>query len=357
LGKPVDEVFADFEDEPVGSGSIAQVHRATLRSTGDDVVIKVSHPNVRERIALDCACLRAVAAALDPFLPLIDLTAVMSQFEENLSVQVDLRFEAQNLVTFRDNFSHMPCGIQFPVPYPELATEKVLVESYMPGQPIADTIANGDLTPEGGRFLAKIGTDLFMQMLVTDNFFHADLHPGNMVVGHYANGKPYIGLLDMGITHTLSEHEQKTILLFMQGIQLRDPEHCASAILGMCDRGQPFCDEVKLRTDVRQLFTELMPEATTQNRFHSWLRKFGWIGGKEQGQITEVFSGLFDVARKNHVQLDAAYASLLFSTMMLEGMCNNMDPDFDLTRATLPWLLASPIKRFLGLNKRTAYVA
>ena len=239
LGGDVDELFTDFNPEPIGSGSIAQVYFAKLKDTGEEVAIKVCHPHVREKIALDFFCIQMVAQLADSLAPWMDYPGVARQFARNLSLQVDLRFEAENLKAFRDNFQFSKYVI---FPKPILASELVLVEEKIYGSPLHEWYGgDGDKSPAHRR-LAQSGSDLFLQMILTDNFFHADIHPGNCLVGQRKGEElPYLAMLDVGVCQTLTKEQRDVSHEFLTSIVVGDWEKVAGSLLRMSP-SQDFCN-------------------------------------------------------------------------------------------------------------------
>jgi aarF domain-containing kinase len=177
--------FSEFDPVPLASGAIAQVYRARLAESGDEVAVKVRHPDVAHEIARDLSILRSLASLLadtDAF-RYVGLESAAAEFSRNMFAQIDLRVEAQNLNRFRRNFDDYKGLYEFPRPI-EPFNEAVLVESFESGLSIAEFMR--PVEPLGsGAFrsqLAYIGLAGFLKMLIRDNFVHADLHVGNVLV-------------------------------------------------------------------------------------------------------------------------------------------------------------------------------
>eukprot|EP00906_Rhabdomonas_costata_P019453 RCo028403 len=356
LGKPLEEVFDDFQTTPVGSGSIAQVYFAKLKGTSQEVAVKVTHPDVREKIALDFFCIQLMAKLADPLARWMDYPGIAKQFARNLSLQVDLRFEADNLDTFNRNFADSKY-ISFPKPVPGMAAELVLVEEKVDGEPIhkwysgrpEEIAKNPSLVTPAHRHLAKKGADLFLQMIITDNFFHADIHPGNVLVcRHPEDPMPYLVLLDVGVTQCLTRHQRDTSHQLMASIVLKDWPRMADALLSMSGT-QNFCDVERFTTDIIKHGEAMLPvhhPKTFEEYVYHYGRRFGLIAHakKKTGFATDFVQGIFNLVQKHRVKIDPPFASLLFSCLLMEKVANQIDPTMDVVMYCAPWFVSNAFK-------------
>jgi ubiquinone biosynthesis protein len=175
LGKPVGDVFADFEEEPIAAASVAQVHRAHLKG-GQEVAVKVLRPNVRAQVERDGALLLMGAKLMNlhPMIRLSDPVGFTQSFVDGLVNQTDLRGEGANYDKFRENFKNEN-RVAFPEVFHELTTERVLVMDFVRGQKL-DRLGEGDHSQ-----IATALREAAFKMCLEDGFVHADMHPGNMV--------------------------------------------------------------------------------------------------------------------------------------------------------------------------------
>jgi len=346
LGKPIDELFSEFDPNPVGSGSIAQVHFAKLRSTGDEVAVKICHPRVRETIAVDFYCIQLMAQLADPYCRWMDFPGIAKQFARNLSLQVDMRYEAENLEAFNENFKDSKY-IVFPKPVKELCGKQVLVESKIDGKPLSQYyITADDPVDEAHAHLARCGADLVFQMVLTDNFFHADIHPGNILVGWFPNDPlPFLGMLDVGVTQTLTQHQRDVSHKFMASIVRKDWDDTTKYILEMGGE-QPYCDKAAFIRDVSAHCERMMPHKipkTWEETFWHYGRKYGVLAhaAKKTGFATDFVQGIFNLIQEHKVRIEPPYASLLFSCLMMEFIANQVDPKMDAIQYSAPWFVSN----------------
>ena len=181
LGKPVGELFASFDDHPLGSASIGQVHRATLFD-GAVVAVKVRRPGVVDTVARDFALLEKL---LDSFLKDgvggIDVKQLILELEKTSKIELDFTNEARNLEKFWDNNAERPC-VQVPKCYRELTCEAILTEDFVTGNEVSDTAFLETLDDDERDRIAGLVADNFATQILVDGFYHADPHSGNVLV-------------------------------------------------------------------------------------------------------------------------------------------------------------------------------
>ncbi len=231
LGRPVDEMFAWVDDLPIGSASIAQIHRATTRE-GDAVVIKLVKPGIRETLRRDARLLGTLAGALQMVFPRYQPKRIIREFVDYTQREVDLRREADNAENFAANFVDEP-DIVFPVIYREYSGESVLTMEFFDGlRP--DSPEAKKLPLEERRRLVDLGAAAVIQMIYQDGVFHADLHPGNLLV----LPGPRAGFIDLGMVGRLDPDLRRTLLYYYYCLVTGDSDNAARYLAGAADPGR-----------------------------------------------------------------------------------------------------------------------
>lgn len=181
LGKPAEELFTFFDETPLGSASIAQVHKAGL-ADGKVVAVKVRRPGVVDTVARDFALLEKV---LDKFVKDDKsgnmIKGMISELEKTSKIELDFTNEAGNLTRFKKNNRDRE-GIESPGCYPELTCEAVLTEDFASGKEVSDAEFLGTLSEEERERIASLIADNFASQVLTDGFYHADPHSGNVFI-------------------------------------------------------------------------------------------------------------------------------------------------------------------------------
>ena len=311
LGKPIGELFASFDREPIASASVAQVHRATLAS-GDEVAVKVRRPGLDDLVRFDLSVMRlfARAIAVIPSLRLLAPVESVDEFGRAIRAQIDLRIEAGNNARFAANFAGDP-DVSFPTLYPDLCSRRVLTMGFVHGAKILDAPAKqgADATR-----LARIGFRTLLKMVFADGFVHADLHPGNILVGEH--GK--IVILDLGLTAELDEAARRAFALFF-----------ASWTGG---NGKVMA----------KLMSELSPSAHVAD-YAAYEREVDEFVGRYLGkalgevQVSTVAFDMFNILRHHRVRVNPVYTMCNVAIAVTEGIGKQLDPRLDLVQEAMPF--------------------
>lgn len=258
LGVSLSHGFSSFEEKPLAAASLAQVHRAELRS-GRQVVVKVQRPGVRETVRQDMAALGELAEFADAHTEVgrrFGLTELLGQFRRSLAGELDYQREAANLLRARELLTEHPRLI-VPRPVPDYSTSSVLTMDYLAGRKLTDIGPLGRLDIDG----AALVTELFrayLQMILSDGFFHADPHPGNLLL----TPDQRIGLIDLGMVGTVTPQLQDQIVKLLLAISDGDGEG-AAGVLAKMGRPLPGYDEHAFHTAAAALVTAAVGAGNT----------------------------------------------------------------------------------------------
>ena len=228
LGKPVEDLFVTFDEKPLGSASIGQVHKATLQD-GTVVAVKVRRPGVVETVARDFALIEKVldfnGKIVKSITGGVDVMSMIEELEHTSKLELDFTNEARNLQRFAENNAGR-AGVQCPKCYDEYTNEAILTEGFVTGNEAADVEFLATLSDDERDRLANLVADNFAAQVLTDGFYHADPHSGNVLICSSAAARPAdetaegeakeataeIEWIDFGMMGTLTTQERQTLL-------------------------------------------------------------------------------------------------------------------------------------------------
>ena len=235
LGKPAIELFASFDETPLGSASIAQVHKATLFD-GTVVAVKVRRPGIVDTVARDFALIEKI---LDTFVKKdkggLDIRGLITELENTSKTELDLTNEAKNLDRFYENNAGRAL-VESPKCYRELTCEAVLTESFVTGTEISNTGFLDSLGDDERARIAALVADNFASQILTDGFYHADPHSGNVLIKEPVPGSPAasgeersplpehgIEWIDFGMMGTLTAKQRQSLIDIVTSVVMHDP--------------------------------------------------------------------------------------------------------------------------------------
>ncbi len=319
LGRPLSEMFASLERVPVASASIAQVHLATLKD-GREVAVKVLRPAVELAIAKDLALLQTAASLVERLSPegrRLKPREVVAEFARHLDEELDLMREAANASQLRRNFANSRL-LEVPEVYWELCSERVMVMERMHGVPISQIAA---LREKGIdlRALGRAGVEIFFSQVFRDGFFHADMHPGNILVATEGELRGRYIALDFGIMGTLTETDKNYLAQNFIAFFNRDYRRVAQAHL---DAGW-------------------VPPGTRLDQFEAAIRAV--CEPIFARPLREIYFGklllrLFQTSRRFDVEVQPQLVMLQKTLLNIEGLGRELDPELDLWSTAKPFL-------------------
>ncbi|KZT30839.1 ABC1-domain-containing protein [Neolentinus lepideus HHB14362 ss-1] len=410
--RPFDQVFEEFDQEPIGCGAIAQVYKATLKqdlippsyldprrqrsqalvhigpteappsAPTAAVALKVLHPGAAALISRDLSIMSFFAHALTllPGMQWLSLPDEVDVFGQMMYEQLDLRREAENLECFERNFKERNEPVTFPRPLKVWSTKDLMVEEYQNALPLEAFLSNG-----GGPFqdgLAELGLDAFLNMLLLDNFVHADLHPGNIMIKFYKptpelgesifrrllildrkdpqeNGgstvtldsdtivaqlrplmhnseawrkeldhlsvqgyTPEIVFIDAGLVNQLNQTNRKNFLDLFQAVAEFDGYRTGKLMVERCRTPELAIDTETFALKMQHIVLNVK-------------RKTFSLGSIK---ISDILTEVLRAVREHHVRMEGDFVNTVISILLLEGIGRQLDPDLDLFKSALPIL-------------------
>lgn len=319
LGASVDELFAEFDAEPLASASVAQVHPARLKD-GRAVVVKVIRPGIERVIRQDVALLYMMARMVQNLWSegkRLRPVEVVEEYEQTIFDELDLRKEAANATQLRRNFADSDI-LYVPEVYWDFTRQSVMVMERISGIPVADVDA---LEAQGTNMekLAERGVEIFFTQVFRDSFFHADMHPGNIFVSRENPEDPQYIAVDFGIVGSLSPEDQsylaRNILAFFQrDYRLVAQLHIDSGWVPADTNVHAF--ETAIRSVCEPIFEKPLKDIS-----------FGMV-----------LLGLFQTARRFNMVVQPQLILLQKTLLNIEGLGRQLYPELDLWKTGKPYL-------------------
>ncbi|KAI5197856.1 hypothetical protein AUEXF2481DRAFT_37953 [Aureobasidium subglaciale EXF-2481] len=408
FGMAFDDIFDEFDEKPLGVGAIAQVYKArlkpdiavsedldphssdtyrekikrgvdiTLKSTpqrtpSQYVAIKVLHPKIERIVRRDLKIMGFMASLINliPTMEWLSFPDEVEQFGEMMRLQLDLRIEAANLTIFRKNFRNRTTA-WFPYPYTQYTSRQVLVEEFAQGIPLEDFLQNG-----GGVFQKEIadeGLDAFLHMLLIDNFIHADLHPGNIMVRFYKpaqidvkgsffsrpkpdpkkstdvteevlerlrphrNSKedwgktldqidhegyrPQLIFIDTGLVTELNGLNRRNFLDLFKSVAEFDGYKAGHLMVERCRQPSAVIDKEVFALRMQHLVLGVKSRTFALGNI----------------KIGDILNEVLSMVRGHHVRLEGDFVNVVLSILLLEGIGRSLNPELDLFSGALPIL-------------------
>ncbi len=314
MGKHLNEVFDYFREIPIGSASIGQVHLAKLKN-GDEVVVKVQRPNVKKIVETDLAIMRDIATRGEKFFErngVINVLDVVEAFERSMQKELDYNSEARNITSFRKVFKDYD-HFYAPKAYKDISTDKVLIIEFVSGCKITDIkqLKAWNLDP---RRIAEIGMDIYLLQIFEYGFFHADPHPGNVLV----RKDGVICLIDFGMIGTLMRKDKYAFAGMFISMAQQNPQSMAENM-----RKLAIDDNI---TDMRSLEYDL----------NEIIEDFSVLDVKESN-MAELGNRLQKVIYTHRIRVPGGVFIILRALAILEGIGKAIHPEFNTSDFIAPY--------------------
>lgn len=313
LGCPLEEVFVEFDEQPMASASIGQVHRAALK-TGEAVAVKVQHADIEQKVHADLDILSGVAQLSEriPEFQNYRPRAIVAEFRRALQRELDFGREERHLQQFARNFANNPT-VHIPRSYRNLSTSRVLVMELVEGIKLCD---RERLASEGLDLaeVARRGANLYLDMIFSHSFYHADPHPGNVLIMDHN----VIGLLDFGMVGRIDERLHDDIEEMLLALANQDAEHLTS-IITRVGAVPAELDRAVLSLDVADFISHYAVQSL------------------EGFDLSGALNEMTEMIRRYRISLPARIAMLIKVLVTLEGTSRMLNPNFSLLEVMRPY--------------------
>jgi ubiquinone biosynthesis protein len=327
---PVEKIFAHFDSTPLASASIAQVHAATL-TNGKSVVVKIVRPGIQKIISRDIGLLHSIATLTEKIFPdekRLKAREIVAEAERSMLYELDLLHEGANASQLRRNFLNSPL-LYVPEVFWDYSSNKVLVMERINGIPISDIITLKEYGIDLKR-LAEKGVEIFFTQVLRDNFFHADMHPGNIFISKENIPYPKYIAVDFGIMGTLSPLDQRYLAENLLAFFKRDYRRVAELHIesGWVKKVRIDEFETVIRGVAEPIFERPLKDIS-----------FG-----------RLFLKLFQAARQFQMEIQPQFFLLQKTLINIEGLGRQLYPDLDLWSTAKPYLEKWVKKQFNPLR-------
>ena len=314
LGVRVEDLFLEFNPTPIAAASIAQIHKATLKD-GREVAVKVQRPNIKRVIDVDLEIMLHLASLIQKFateLSVLDLTGIVKEFKRAIIKEVDFENEAMNMVRFAEMFHDEP-AIRIPKHYKELSTATIITMEFIHGIKISNIkeIEDSGLCPVT---IASRGADLALQQIFDFGFFHADPHPGNLLI----LPDNVICYLDYGMVGTLTATTKEHLILVTVGIVSRDPKKIVRDLMRLAQN--------KYSVNVTEL----------EERVGDLLHKHAYKS-LEHLNMVAILNDLVSLFIDYDLKMPSDFYLLLRALLISQATGMKLDPNFDMVSHLEPY--------------------
>jgi len=327
LGYPVEELFAEFFEEPLAAASIAQVHRGKLKS-GEEVVFKVRRPGIAKAVETDIDVLMGLAYLIEQHVPeiaLYDPVGLVKEFRRNIMRELNFTREGRTVERFSVNFADCET-VYTPKIFWDYSGETVLTMEYIPGIKISEL----EKLKEQGydlKEIARRGADVFLKQVLDYGLFHADPHPGNVFI----LPDQVICMLDYGMVGRLGQDLKDQLIDLLQALLNRDVDRIISQLL--------YSGELADESDLRSLKRDL----------HDFIEDYYDIVLQDI-KAGRLLSEFIEILTHHRIHFPPDYMLLAKALVVMEGVGRQLDPDFNMISQMRPYIKKMVLERFSPKN-------
>jgi predicted unusual protein kinase regulating ubiquinone biosynthesis (AarF/ABC1/UbiB family) len=331
-GRGPKELFAEFEERPIASASIGQVHRARLTS-GEPVAVKVQYPDIEEIVRIDLRTLRRIFRIISHFVPYQGMDNLYREIRGMVLQELDFRAEADNVERIASSFTGRT-DVAFPMVRRELSTARILTTEWIDGVKVSDRARLNQLGIDRPR-LARSVLNAYCQQIFTDGVYHADPHPGNLLVRRTADGGVTVVFIDFGAVAEISPKMRRGLADLIQAGITRDTPGVVKAMkeMGFIARGA----DPAIFDKVIDFFHEKFQEEIKLDSFS--LRDIKFDPERSLENLADLRR--MDVSIKDltdHFHVPKEWIMLERTVLLLMGLCTELDPTLNPMQVIRPYL-------------------
>lgn len=314
FGKPINELFVEFDKRPVAAASLSQVHKAEL-ADGRIVAVKIQRPNIAEKIKTDISILFDIVKFFEKKIVngyVYQPVEIITEFSKTIKKELDFISEGHNIDKFRTNFKKDET-VHIPKVYWELTSSKILTMEYIDGVKISDIAGSRD--PQfDKKIISARGADIILKQIFVDGFFHGDPHPGNIFIME----NNVVALLDFGMVGRVEEDTMSN----MANLLIATIENNADKIIKTLEQMDIITSEV----DLKELKIEIK----------DFIDKYYGVSLK-QLEIGVIIEEILGIMIHHQIKIPSDLALLVKALVTIEGVGRDLDPDFDMVAHTKPF--------------------
>ncbi|WP_299524941.1 AarF/ABC1/UbiB kinase family protein [uncultured Methanobrevibacter sp.] len=305
LKKPITEIYKEIDENPLGSASIGQVHKGVLLENNEEVAIKVQKPGVRETIESDLKIMKFLSEKIGKYIhqtKIYNIPGILNEFERSIFKEIDYTEELINMKNLAHNFKGIHY-IHIPKPYPEYCTQKIITMELIKGKEVA-TIMNHECPQYNKKLIAKRGVKSYFKQIMIDGFFHADPHPGNMMI----IDNDVLCYIDEGMMGILDDDFREELAELILLLLSRNVDNIINQLIYM-DILTPAQNTPELKADVNDIM----------NKYYGADLK-DMHGGIQQ---------LLQIMIKHNIQLPKEFVMIGRGMTLIEDTGMKLDPNFN----------------------------